>query len=38
MLFHLDHDPGETHNLAARHPRLLEQLRNRASTLRQPGD
>jgi arylsulfatase A-like enzyme len=38
MLFHLDHDPGETHNLAARHPRLLEQLRNRAYTLRQPGD
>jgi hypothetical protein len=38
MLFHLDHDPGESHNLAARHPRLLEQLRNRAYTLRQPGD
>jgi hypothetical protein len=27
LLFHLEHDLGETHNLAAAHPEVISQIR-----------
>ncbi|MBM3999727.1 MAG: sulfatase [Planctomycetes bacterium] len=29
LLFHLEHDPGESHNVAERHPEVIDELRAR---------